>query len=96
MEPLPSSLGGHLTDYDRPLEVYLLKGKSKGSRLYSHSVKHTHARTHAHIYTYNMYLNPAGVLFCAPCIVFTLIVQSGKMGFPVSFKEGNKVIPLVS
>lgn len=82
LEELFGPLSGHLADYHWPLKVNLWKRLMMNNR-------HTH--THKH-----MYLNPAGVLICAPCIVLTLIVQSGKVGLPVSFKYGFIVLNTLS
>lgn len=82
LEELFGSLSGHLADYHWPLKVNLWE-----KLMMNNTHIHTHMYTHVHAY-----LNPAGVLLCAPCIVFTLIVQSGKMWLPVSFKHGCLVL----
>lgn len=66
IEHLPCSLRGHLADDDRPLEVHLLTWKKTGFRL-SFSLTQTRTPTHTN-------LNPAGVVLCAPCVVFALVV----------------------
>lgn len=50
-----------------------------------HILVHSITCIYTHIYPY---LNPAVVMICAPCIIFPLIIQSGKVWLPVSFEYG--------
>lgn len=88
LEHLLCSLRGHLADHDRPLEIHLLQWKKIGvktthARSLSLSLSHTSADTHTHLY-------PTGGAICAPCVVFPLVVQPGKIGLPISFMEIKK------
>ena len=41
------------------------------------------------------HLNPAFVLIGTPCIVFTRVIQSGQMWFPVPFKREHKWVVVI-
>ena len=60
-----------------------MKGHTQTQTL-SHPPTLTEPHTHTH-------LNPAVVLICTPCVVFTLVIQSGQMWFPVPFKNTTEM-----